>query len=151
MADDHPFDLARFHDAQASAYDGALRELRAGRKVGHWIWFVFPQLLGLGRSEMSRVYGISSLDEARAYLADPVLGPRLRACCDALLAAPPGRSAESILGSVDAMKVRSSVTLFAAADPDEPRFGQVLERFYDGEPDGTTLAMLDSMGRGAID
>ena len=151
MADDDPFELARFRDAQTGAYDGALRVLRAGRKVGHWIWFVFPQLLGLGRSEVSRFYGIRSLDEARAYLADPVLGPRLLACCDALLAADAERSAEAILGSVDAMKVRSSLTLFAAADPDEPRFGRALERFYDGRPDGTTLAMIDATVGGRTD
>jgi uncharacterized protein (DUF1810 family) len=144
-APDDPFELARFRDAQAGAYEGALRELRAGRKTGHWIWFVFPQLVGLGRSELSRYYGIGSLGEARAYLADPVLGPRLRACTEALLAAEAGRSADAILGSVDAMKVRSSMTLFAAADPTAPVFRAVLDRFYDGSPDPTTLAMLGEM------
>ena len=139
--DDDPFDLARFRDAQAGAYEGALRELRAGRKTGHWIWFVFPQLAGLGRSEMSRYYGIGSLDEARAYLADPVLGPRLLSCAEALLATS-ARSAEAILGPVDAMKVRSSMTLFRAADPDEPAFEAVLTRFYGGEPDPATLELL---------
>ena len=139
--DADPFDLARVRDAQAGAYDGALRELRAGHKVGHWIWFVFPQLAGLGRSELSRYYGIGSLEEARAYLADPVLGPRLVAVADALLATS-GRSAEAILGSVDAMKVRSSMTLFRAADPSEPVFDAVLSRFYEGEPDPATLERL---------
>ena len=135
------FDLQRFIDAQDGAYEGALRELRAGRKTGHWIWFIFPQLAGLGRSEMSRFYGIVSLDEARAYLADPVLGPRLLECVAAVLAAP-GRSAEAILGSVDAMKLRSSMTLFHRAARDEPLFGQVLERFYEGVEDETTDALL---------
>jgi uncharacterized protein (DUF1810 family) len=135
------FDLQRFIDAQAGAYDGALRELRAGHKTGHWIWFIFPQLAGLGRSEMSRFYGIASLDEARAYLADPVLGPRLLECVTAVLEAP-GRSPEAILGSVDAMKLRSSVTLFARADGAEPCFSAVLERFYDGEPDPATDRLL---------
>src|SRR6476659_2402047 len=122
-------DLERFRTAQAGAYDGALAELRHGDKTGHWIWYVFPQLRGLGRSETSRHYGIASLDEARAYLADPVLGRRLRECADALLATS-GRSAEAILGSVDAMKVRSSMTLFHRVDPDESRFRAVLDRFY---------------------
>jgi uncharacterized protein (DUF1810 family) len=151
MSDDDLFDLARFRAAQEGSFDGAHSELRAGRKTGHWIWFVFPQLVGLGRSELSRHYGIRSLDEARAYLADPILGSRLRACCEALLSVEAGRSAEMILGSVDAMKARSSLTLFAAAEPGEPLFGRVLDRFYAGQPDRTTLAMLDSMGRGAID
>jgi uncharacterized protein (DUF1810 family) len=136
------FDLQRFRDAQDGAYDGALRELRAGRKTGHWIWFIFPQLAGLGRSEMSRFYGIVSLDEARAYLADPVLGPRLLECVAAVLAAP-GRSAEALLGSVDAMKLRSSMTLFHGADPSETRFTEVLTRYYGGAGDELTGAMLD--------
>jgi uncharacterized protein (DUF1810 family) len=137
------FDLQRFIDAQVGAYDGALRELRAGHKSGHWIWFIFPQLAGLGRSEMSRFYGIVSLDEARAYLADPVLGPRLLECVAAVVAAP-GRSAEAILGSVDAMKLRSSMTLFQRAAPGEGSFTAVLERFYGGEPDPATGALLDT-------
>ena len=136
------FDLQRFIDAQDGAYEGALRELRAGRKTGHWIWFIFPQLAGLGRSEMSRFYGIVSLDEARAYLADPVLGPRLLECVAAVLAAP-GRSAEAILGPVDAMKLRSSMTLFQRAAPGEGSFGAVLERFYGCVADATTEAMLE--------
>ena len=143
MADpDDPYDLERFRAAQAGAIDGALAELRRGRKVGHWMWFVFPQLAGLGRSQVSRHYAIRSLDEARAYLADPVLGPRLIACAEALLATP-GRSAEAILGSVDAMKARSSMTLFARADPEATVFRAVLERFYDGRPDPATEALLD--------
>lgn len=136
-----PFDLERFRAAQASAYDGALAEIRAGRKVGHWIWFVFPQLVGLGRSELSRTYGLRSLDEARAYLADPVLGPRLVEVAGALLAVE-GRSAEAILGDIDALKVRSSLTLFHRAAPDEPVFRAVLERYYGGVPDPATDVLL---------
>jgi len=136
-----PFDLERFVEAQRVSYDDALRELRAGRKTSHWMWFVFPQLAGLGRSEMARHYGIASLDEARAYLAHPVLGPRLLECVVAVLAAP-GASAESILGPVDAMKLRSSMTLFHRAAPDEPSFAEVLDRFYGGVPDDRTDALL---------
>jgi uncharacterized protein (DUF1810 family) len=134
-------DLSRFVDAQAHAYDGALRELRAGRKTGHWIWYVFPQLTGLGMSDLSRYYAIRSLDEARAYLDHPVLGPRLRACAEALLAVEDA-PAEAILGPVDAMKVRSSVTLFHRADPLDPLFPAVLDRFYGGAPDPRTDELL---------
>jgi uncharacterized protein (DUF1810 family) len=134
-------DLERFLVAQAGAYPGALRELRAGRKTGHWIWFVFPQVAGLGHSELSRYYAIASLVEARAYLADPVLGARLRECAGALLAVE-GRTAEAILGSVDAVKVRSSMTLFRRADPAEPLFRAVLDRYYGGLPDPRTDELL---------
>jgi uncharacterized protein (DUF1810 family) len=135
--------LTRFVDAQdaGGAYDRALAELRRGRKTSHWMWFVFPQIEGLGYSAMARRYAISSLDEARAYLAHPVLGPRLLACVDALLEVE-GRSAGEVLGPVDALKLRSSMTLFARADPGEPRFARVLERYYDGEPDPQTLGRL---------
>jgi uncharacterized protein (DUF1810 family) len=136
-----PFDLERFLNAQQGVYDGALRELRQGRKTGHWIWFIFPQLAGLGRSEMSRYYGITAIDEARAYVEHPVLGARLRECAAALLATQ-GRTATEILGPVDAMKVRSSMTLFQRAAPDEPVYGQVLERFYGGVADDATTALL---------
>jgi uncharacterized protein (DUF1810 family) len=135
-------DLDRFIAAQEGAYEGALAELRAGRKTGHWIWFVFPQVAGLGRSEMSRHYAIASLDEARAYLAHPVLGSRLRECAAALLATT-GRSAEEVLGSIDAVKVRSSMTLFLRAAPDEPLFREVIDRFYGGRTDDATDAILD--------
>jgi uncharacterized protein (DUF1810 family) len=135
------FDLERFVAAQRGVYEGALRELRAGRKTGHWIWFIFPQLAGLGRSEMSRFYGIASLDEARAYLDHPVLGPRLRECVSAALATS-GATADQIFGSLDAMKVRSSMTLFHRAAPDEPPFAEVLERFYGGLEDEATDALL---------
>jgi uncharacterized protein (DUF1810 family) len=132
-----PFTLVRFVDAQAGVYPAARAEIHAGRKTGHWIWYVFPQLAGLGRSPMSQRYAISGLDEARAYLAHPVLGPRLLECCQALLIHE-GRSAEAILGSIDAMKVRSSATLFHRAAPDEPAFRRVLDAFYDGSPDPRT-------------
>ncbi len=134
-------DLERFVLAQEGVYEGALRELRQGRKTGHWIWFIFPQLAGLGRSEMSQRYGIESLDEARAYLDHPVLGPRLRVGVRAVLATS-GTTAEGIFGSLDARKVRSSMTLFHRAAPDEPVFIEVLERFYAGVTDGATDALL---------
>ena len=137
MADD----LDRFLTAQRGVYDGVLDELRRGRKTGHWIWFIFPQLVGLGRSELSRYYGIASLDEARAYLADPVLGARLRECSGLLLRTNV-RTAIETLGETDAMKVRSCMTLFHRAVPDEPVFGQVLDRFYAGVADEATDRLL---------
>ena len=140
-------DIDRFVDAQDSGgtYVAALRELRAGRKTSHWMWFVFPQLAGLGRSSMAAAYALGSLDEARAYLAHPVLGPRLRACVAAVLGNA-GRSAEQVLGGIDALKLRSSMTLFARAAPDEPAFQQVLDAFYGGEPDPRTDELLRSAG-----
>jgi len=138
-----PFDLDRFVAAQEGSYPGALAELRAGRKTGHWMWFVFPQLAGLGRSALSLHYAIGSLDEARAYAGHPVLGPRLRECAAAVLETS-GRSAEDILGGIDAIKLRSSMTLFHRAVPDEPVFRTVLERFYGGRPDPATDALLAS-------
>ena len=136
-------DLERFVRAQdeRGTYDRALRELRAGRKTSHWMWFVLPQLEGLGRSETARAYALSDLDEARAYLDHPVLGPRLRECCRALLDLE-DTSAVAVLGSVDALKLRSSMTLFVRADPDERCCVEVLERFFDGEPDPATEALL---------
>jgi uncharacterized protein (DUF1810 family) len=143
VAHDGPmaFVLERFVVAQQGVYDGVLRELRAGRKTGHWIWFIFPQLVGLGRSEMSRFYGIASLEEARAYMDHPVLGLRLRECLGAVLATS-GVTAEEIFGALDAMKVRSSMTLFHRAAPDEPLFAEMLERFYGGVADEATDALL---------
>jgi uncharacterized protein (DUF1810 family) len=134
-------DLERFVAAQEHTYDAALAELRRGRKTSHWMWFVFPQLAGLGRSETARQYAIADLAEASAYLAHPVLGPRLRECCRALLDL---ESADpvAVLGGIDAMKLRSSMTLFAAAAPDEQLFHAVLERFYAGQPDGATTNRL---------
>ncbi len=134
-----PYGLQRFVDAQeqAATYERALAELRAGRKRSHWMWFVFPQIAGLGQSAMSRSYAIASLAEARAYLDHPVLGPRLLGRARALVGLP-GRSAEEILGPVDAVKLRSSMTIFARAAPEEPLFRQVLERYYDGAVDEAT-------------
>lgn len=139
MGDD-PFNLQRFVDAQGDAaiYSRALAELRAGRKQSHWIWFVFPQITGLGSSPMSQAYAIHSLEEARAYFDHPLLGPRLRESTEALLEAEPGATAESILGGIDAIKVRSSMTLFARAAPEEQLFKDALARFYAGEPDPET-------------
>jgi uncharacterized protein (DUF1810 family) len=134
-------DLQRFVDAQAQVIDGVLRELRAGRKTGHWIWFVFPQLAGLGQSEMSRHYAIGSLDEARRYLAHPVLGPRLRECAT-IVAASGARRADDIFGWLDAKKLRSSMTLFHRAAPDEPAFTGVLARYFGGVEDPRTLELL---------
>lgn len=135
--------LQRFVEAQdrAGTYDRALAELRAGSKTSHWMWFVFPQLVGLGSSPMSQTYAIRSLREAREYLAHPVLGPRLRECTRAL-AEQAGRPAQEILGDVDAIKLRSSMTLFSHAAPEEPLFRQVLERYYDGSADERTERLL---------
>ena len=135
------FDLERFVVAQRGVYEGVLEELRRGRKVGHWIWFIFPQIAGLGYSAMSQQYAISSLDEARAYLAHAVLGARLRECTEIVLATT-GRTALEIFGSIDAVKLRSSMTLFHRAAPDEAVFAQVLERYYDGTADEATDARL---------
>lgn len=133
-------DLARFRDAQQGVYDTALAELRAGRKRTHWMWFVFPQLRSLGRSPTAKRYGIADADEARAYLADPVLGPRLVEAAAAVLAHR-GTPAEAIMGQVDALKLRSSATLFEAAGGD-PVFRDVLDAFYDGARCKLTLAEL---------
>lgn len=140
---DDPFELERFRSAQAGMYDQALQELRAGRKRGHWIWFMFPQLRGLGRSEMSHRYGISSLAEARAYLADATLGARLRECCEALLALDQNADIGAVMGGIDALKLRSSMTLFALADPSEPLFERVLARWYGDQRDDATVRLLD--------
>jgi len=138
-----PHRLQRFFDAQGEGgtYEHALAELRAGRKRTHWMWFVFPQLAELGRSPTAKRYGIGSLAEARAYLDHPVLGPRLRECARALLGLE-DRGAPEILGAVDALKLRSSMTLFARAAPEEPLFAEVLQRFYGGEPDPATDRLL---------
>lgn len=135
------FDLERFVTAQDGVYTGVVDELRRGRKTGHWMWFVFPQVASLGHSAMSQHYAIDSLDEARAYLAHPVLGARLRECTDLVVAAA-AASAESIFGPVDAMKLRSSMTLFHRAMPDEDRFAAVLDRFFDGVADDRTDQLL---------
>lgn len=143
MSEDR-FNLRRFVEAQddAAIYARALTELRAGRKQSHWIWFVFPQIAGLGSSPMSHAYAIRSIDEARAYLTHPTLGPRLRESTEALLANPPSLTAEQILGAIDAIKVRSSMTLFTTADPSEPLFSKALARFYAADPDLATIRLL---------
>ena len=141
--DADPFDLRRFVDAQERVYGTVLAELRSGTKRSHWIWFVFPQLRGLGRSATAQRYGISSLDEARAYLAHPVLDPRLRECTG-LVAAIDGRSVEEIFGWPDNLKVRSSMTLFARATDDNTVFRGVLDKFYGGEEDPATVELLNS-------
>ncbi len=141
------FDLERFVAAQdqGGTYEAALAELRAGRKRSHWMWFVFPQIAGLGQSPISRRYAISSLGEAEAYLVHPILGPRLIECARVVneAAAP---SAEDIFGGIDAMKLRSSMTLFARAGPDNPVFEQVLETYFDGIPDEATDRLLGAAG-----
>jgi uncharacterized protein (DUF1810 family) len=133
--------LERFVEAQRPVYEDVVAELRAGRKRTHWMWFIFPQLAGLGRSEMARRFAISSLEEAVDYLAHPVLGPRLRHCA-ALACAVEGRSATDVFGDPDDRKFRSSMTLFASAAPTEPAFRDCLRRFFEGEPDPATLARL---------
>jgi uncharacterized protein (DUF1810 family) len=136
-----PYDLERFVLEQDRDYDQVIHELRQGRKTSHWIWFIFPQIAGLGHSAMSQHFAIGSLDEARAYLAHPVLGPRLRECAQ-LVVAVEGRTAEAIFGSLDAMKVRSCMTLFHRAAPEEPEFGLVLDRYYGGVEDEATIDRL---------
>ena len=135
------YDLDRFVTAQAGVYDDALSELQRGRKSSHWMWFVFPQVTGLGFSAMSQRYAIASLDEARAYLSHPILGPRLRECAAAVLAAE-GRSADDILGPMDARKLRSSMTLFHRAASHEAVFREVLDRYFGGQTDPATDARL---------
>ncbi|ORA84652.1 DUF1810 domain-containing protein [Mycobacterium malmoense] len=136
-----PFDLNRFVRAQAPVYRGVVEELRGGRKRGHWMWFVFPQLSGLGSSPMADRYGISGLDEARAYLRHDLLGPRLRECAR-LVNGVQGRSAAEIFGSPDDLKLRSSMTLFARAADDNEDFTALLDRYYDGREDPLTVARL---------
>ena len=142
MTSTDPFDLERFVRAQDSAgtFERAVGELEAGRKTGHWIWFVFPQFAGLGRSATSARYAISSLDEARAYLAHPVLGPRLIRCARILATAKV--DAPEILGGLDATKLRSSMTLFLRASPGEAVFSKVLDRHFGGRADPATDALL---------
>ena len=139
MTTPDPYDLQRFVAAQdaGGTYDHAVSELRAGRKTSHWMWFVFPQIVGLGNSPVSRTYAIRSLEEAEAYLAHPVLGARLIECAT-ILTGLQSRSAEKIFGGVDALKLRSSVTLFMHAAPGEPVFRRVLDHYFDGVPDPAT-------------
>ena len=142
MATADPFDLDRFVTAQQPVVAAALAELKAGRKRSHWMWFIFPQLCGLGSSSMAELYGIDSLDEARAYLDHPVLGPRLHLVTEAVLVVQ-GQSCQAIFGSPDDMKFGSSMTLFAAAaEQGDSVFHQALERHCDGRADPRTLALL---------
>jgi uncharacterized protein (DUF1810 family) len=151
-----PFDLQRFVDAQDPVWDRVQAELRRGRKSSHWMWFVFPQLAGLGSSPTARAYAVSGLEEARAYLAHPVLGPRLREAAQ-LAVAVPGRTASEVFGHPDDLKLRSSMTLFARAAADDPTaddptaddptagdtvFTEVLDRYFGGDPDPRTVDLL---------
>jgi uncharacterized protein (DUF1810 family) len=138
-----PHSLQRFVDAQTGIFDSALSELRNGAKRGHWMWFVFPQIAGLGQSPMSRHYAIRSLDEAKAYLNHPLLGQRLRRSVAALLHWEGRRDAVAIFGSIDAMKLRSSLTLFAAAAPADKVFNRALQAFF-GASDPETLRLLET-------
>jgi uncharacterized protein (DUF1810 family) len=139
MTTDDPYNLERFVDAQNAhgTYERAVDELRRGRKASHWMWFVFPQIAGLGRSATAREFAISSVEEARAYLRHAVLGPRLLECADAVLATH-GRTAEDIFGGVDAQKLHSSMTLFMRADRNQPLFAQVHDQYFQGRPDPAT-------------
>ncbi len=140
-----PYSLRRFELAQdeGATYERAVSELRAGRKQSHWMWFVFPQVAGLGQSAMSRTYAISSLAEAKAYLAHPVLGERLVECAQ-ILTRLTGRTAQDVFGAVDAVKLRSSMTLFATAAPEDALFRQVLGDYFDGATDAATEARLNT-------
>ncbi|HEY2258809.1 MAG TPA: DUF1810 domain-containing protein [Solirubrobacteraceae bacterium] len=137
------YQLERFVSAQddGDTYASAVEEIRAGRKVSHWMWFVFPQIAGLGHSPVARRYAISSLDEARDYLAHPVLGPRLLECAR-ILTEQGGRTAEEVFGSVDAQKLQSSMTLFSLAAPDQPVFRTVLDKYFGGKMDSGTEPRL---------
>lgn len=140
-----PYALKRFVDAQEPVFSHVVDELRTGSKRSHWMWFVFPQIAGLGLSDTARHYAIRSLDEARAYLRDPILGPRLVECTRLLLEVhktQPQRSAHAIFGDVDAMKFHSSMTLFAEAAPEQPEFAAALALYFDSEPDRATLSLL---------
>ena len=145
-----PYNLQRFVDAQSDVYAEVTRQLRDGRKGTHWMWFIFPQLKGLGRTGTAEYFGIASLVEARAYLAHPVLGPRLRECAVLLRDYPGQRPITLILGQTDALKLRSSMTLFIRAgaeadmEADRQLFQAVLDRYYGGAPDERTLAMLNT-------
>lgn len=140
-AEADPFGLSRFLEAQAGSYGNALDELRAGRKQSHWIWYVFPQLAGLGRSSASKRFGLSGVAEAAAYLAHPVLGARLREAVGAMLTHESVPAAD-ILGGMDAMKFRSCLTLFNLAAPAEPLFSEALQRFFADQPDRVTLQLV---------
>jgi uncharacterized protein (DUF1810 family) len=137
-----PFDLSRFLVAQDETYREVIDELKRGKKTGHWIWFIFPQVAGLGESETSDYYSIASVDEADAYLAHPVLGRRLIECANLVINID-GKTAEQIFGAVDAMKFCSSMTLFGQMDGGDTVFQSALDRYFGGVPDSNTLGILD--------
>ena len=137
------FDLGRFAEAQRGDYERALHEIKSGRKRSHWMWYIFPQLEGLGRSPTARHYSIKSLAEARAYLAHPILGPRLRECVEALLGVE-GRTAHEIFGSPDDLKLRSCATLFSEVSPPDSAFHRLLAKYFHGEADTETLRLLSA-------
>ena len=141
-----PFDLQRFVDAQRTVYDRVIAELHEGRKRSHWMWFVFPQIAGLGSSPMAQRYAIASRAEAAAYLAHPVLGPRLIECAEATVQHA-GRSATEIFGTPDDLKLRSCATLFASVSEPGSVFERLLDAFYGGQPDGRTLELLGIVGK----
>jgi uncharacterized protein (DUF1810 family) len=141
-----PHNLSRFIDAQAGVYSGAVEELKRGTKTGHWIWFIFPQIEGLGHSGMSRRFSISSIDEAKAYSEHPILGSRLIECIELVMAVE-GKSAEQIFGHIDALKFRSCLTLFAIARNDETLYQQALDKYFDGARDPLTMQALEGATR----
>ncbi|MBB3660348.1 uncharacterized protein (DUF1810 family) [Rhizobium sp. BK650] len=143
MAGDVDYDLHRFIEAQNGIYEHALAELRAGRKRSHWLWFIFPQIAGLGTSSMAEKYAIRSAEEASAYLADPILGSRLLRCVEAILSVN-DRSAHDIMGSPDDLKLRSSMTLFAAVSDHGSPFHKAIDHFYGGKFDGRTISILSA-------
>ena len=146
MTGNDPYDLGRFLQAQARDYERALSEIRAGRKRSHWMWYIFPQLDGLGSSPTARRYAIKSAAEAEAYLKHPVLGPRLVECCEAVISVP-GRSAYDIFGSPDDMKLRSCATLFARVSRAGSVFEALLGKYFEGAPDPRTLQLMDTASR----
>ena len=141
QSDNDPFDLNRFVEAQEGMYQRALGELHRGRKASHWIWFIFPQIQGLGTSSTSKLYAIKSAEGAKAYLAHNLLGPRLLECCEALISIQ-GKSASEILGFPDDLKLRSSMTLFASVSTSGSVFSRVLDQYFEGKPDKRTLELL---------
>jgi len=140
-------ELERFVHAQDPAWEHVVEELEEGAKQTHWMWFVFPQLRGLGRSDLARRFGIASLAEAEAYMAHPLLGPRLRQCCE-ILEGLQGRTALAIFGAVDELKLRSCLTLFERAAPHEPVFTHLLEKYFGSQRDAATLALMDNVRAG---
>jgi uncharacterized protein (DUF1810 family) len=146
-ASDDPYDLDRFVQAQKHDYHAALSEITVGHKRSHWMWYIFPQFEGLGHSSMSRRYSIKSLDEAKAYLRHPILGPRLLECCEAIVAID-GRSASEIFGSPDDMKLRSCATLFAQVSPAGSVFERLLGKYFHGERDEQTVRLVGDRGEG---